>query len=69
MIRIESGVRECSTLYQLFANGWEIYNSNGDQHISLSNKEKKVKESDAFVFMPGASLKIYFRRYPFLASG
>ena len=48
-------------LYQLFANGWDIYNSNGDQHISLSNIEKKVKESDAFVFMPGANLEDLFK--------
>ena len=48
-------------LYELFANGWDIYNSNGDQRISLSNIEKKVKESDAFVFMPGASVEDLFK--------
>jgi uncharacterized protein (TIGR00730 family) len=48
-------------LYLLFANGWDIYNSNGDQHISLSNIEKKVKESDAFVFMPGATIEDLFK--------
>lgn len=48
-------------LYQLFASGWDIYNSNGDQRISLSNIEKKVEESDAFVFMPGASIEDLFK--------
>lgn len=48
-------------LYQLFANGWDIYNSNGDQRISLSNIEKKIVESAAFVFMPGASLEDLFK--------
>lgn len=48
-------------LYELFAKGWDIYNSNGDQRISLSNIEKKVKESDAFVFMPGATLEDLFK--------
>ncbi len=48
-------------LYQLFANGWDIYNSNGDQRISLSNIEEKVEESDAFVFMPGATIEDLFK--------
>lgn len=48
-------------LYQLFANGWDIYNSNGDQRITLSNIEKKIVESDAFVFMPGATLDDLFK--------
>ncbi|MBK1875851.1 TIGR00730 family Rossman fold protein [Pelagicoccus mobilis] len=48
-------------LYQLFASGWDIYNSNGDQRITLSNIEKKVVESDAFVFMPGATLEDLFK--------
>ncbi|MCH6258608.1 LOG family protein [Puniceicoccaceae bacterium K14] len=48
-------------LYLLFANGWDIYNSNGDQQITLSNIEKKIKESDAFVFMPGATLEDLFQ--------
>jgi len=47
-------------LYTLFASGWDIYNSNGDQRITLSNIERKVIESDAFVFMPGASLEDLF---------
>lgn len=48
-------------LYLLFANGWDIYNSNGDQRITLSNIEKKILESNAFVFMPGASLEDLFK--------
>lgn len=48
-------------LYQLFANGWDIYNSNGDQRITLSNIEEKIVESDAFVFMPGATLEDLFK--------
>jgi uncharacterized protein (TIGR00730 family) len=48
-------------LYQLFASGWDIYNSNGDQRISLSNIERKIVESDAFVFMPGATLEDLFK--------
>ena len=37
-------------LYTLFSRGWDIYNSNGDQRISLSNIERKIIEADAFVF-------------------
>lgn len=48
-------------LYQLFANGWDIYNSNGDQSISLSNIEEKIVESEAFVFMPGATMEDLFK--------
>jgi Predicted Rossmann fold nucleotide-binding protein len=48
-------------LYLLFANGWDIYNSNGDQRITLSNIERKILESNAFVFMPGASLGDLFK--------
>ena len=48
-------------LYHLFAGGWDIYNSNGDQRISLSNIEKKIIESDAFVFTPGATLEDLFK--------
>ncbi len=48
-------------LYQLFSKGWDIYNSNGDQRISLSNIEKKIIESDAFVFTPGATLEDLFK--------
>jgi len=45
----------------LFAGGWDIYNSNGDQHISLANIERKIIESDAFVFTPGATLEDMFK--------
>ncbi len=48
-------------LYLLFAKGWDIYNSNGDQRISLANIEKKIIESDAFVFTPGATLEDMFK--------
>ena len=48
-------------LYLLFAAGWDIYNSNGDQRITLSNIEKKIVESDAFVFTPGATLEDMFK--------
>jgi len=48
-------------LYLLFAKGWDIYNANGDQQITLSNIEKKIIESDAFVFTPGATLEDMFK--------
>lgn len=48
-------------LYRLFSKGWDIYNSNGDQRISLSNIEKKIIEADAFVFTPGATLEDLFK--------
>jgi len=48
-------------LYLLFAGGWDIYNSNGDQQITLSNIEKKIIEVDAFVFTPGATLEDMFK--------
>lgn len=48
-------------LYRLYASGWDIYNSNGDQRITLSNIERKIVESDAFVFMPGATLEDLFK--------
>lgn len=48
-------------LYLLYAAGWDIYNSNGDQRITLSNIEKKIIESDAFVFAPGATLEDMFK--------
>ena len=48
-------------LYELFRNGWDIYNSNGDQRISLSNIERKIIEADAFVFTPGATLEDLFK--------
>lgn len=48
-------------LYSLFSKGWDIYNSNGDQRISLSNIERKIIESDSFVFTPGATLEDLFK--------
>ena len=48
-------------LFLLFNGGWDIYNSNGDQRITLSNIESKIIESDAFVFTPGASLEDMFK--------
>src|SRR5882757_1871977 len=48
-------------LYLLFADGWDIYNANGDQRITLTNIEKKIIESDAFVFTPGAALEDMFK--------
>ena len=54
-------VSRARLLYLLFAKGWDIYNSNGDQRITLSNVEKKIIESDAFVFTPGATLEDMFK--------
>lgn len=48
-------------LYELFSKGWDIYNSNGDQQITLSNIERKIIEADAFVFTPGATLEDLFK--------
>ncbi len=48
-------------LFLLYNAGWDIYNSNGDQQITLSNIEKKIIESEAFVFTPGASLEDMFK--------
>ena len=48
-------------LYNLFSKGWDIYNSNGDQRISLSNIERKIIESDAFVFTPVATMQDLFK--------
>lgn len=48
-------------LYSLFSRGWDIYNSNGDQRITLGNIERKIIESDAFVFTPGATLEDLFK--------
>lgn len=41
-------------LYHLFSAGFNIYNGNGDQDVSLWNIQKKIVEADGFVFMPGA---------------
>ena len=48
-------------LYLLFRDGWDIYNSNGDQQITLSNIEGKIVESDAFAFMPDPHLEDLFK--------
>jgi uncharacterized protein (TIGR00730 family) len=48
-------------LYLLYGSGWDIYNSNGDQQITLSNIERKIIEADAFVFTPGATLEDMFK--------
>lgn len=48
-------------LYRLFSAGWDIYNGNGDQQITLSNIQKKIIESDAFIFTPGATLEDMFQ--------
>jgi len=48
-------------LFLLYNAGWDIYNANGDQKITLANIEKKISESDAFVFTPGASLEDMFK--------
>jgi uncharacterized protein (TIGR00730 family) len=48
-------------LYGLFTSGWDIYNSNGDQQITLSNIEQKIIETNAFMFMPGATLDDLFK--------
>ena len=48
-------------LYNLFEAGWDIYNANGDQTITLSNIQNKIIESDAFVFLPGPNLQDMFK--------
>ncbi len=45
---------------QLFEDGWNIYNHNGDQTITLGNIQEKIRESDAFVFSPQPSLEDIF---------
>ncbi len=47
-------------LYRLYDSGWNIYNGNGDQQVHLGNIQKKIKESDAFVYTPGATLQDMF---------
>jgi len=44
----------------LFENGWDLYNANGDQEISLCNMEGKIAEADAFVFTPEPDLADLF---------
>jgi uncharacterized protein (TIGR00730 family) len=48
-------------LYLLYNAGWDLYNSNGDQTITLGNIERKIIEADAFVFTPGATLEDLFK--------
>ncbi len=48
-------------LYKLYMAGWDIYNGNGDQIVTLANIQKKVVESDAFVFMPRPDLQDIFK--------
>jgi uncharacterized protein (TIGR00730 family) len=48
-------------LYQLFRSGWDIYNSNGDQKIRLDNIERKIIESNAFLFTPRPSIEDMFK--------
>lgn len=48
-------------LFLLYNSGWDIANSNGYQKITLSNIEKKIVESDGFVFTPGPSLEDMFK--------
>ncbi|YCM45926.1 LOG family protein [Verrucomicrobiaceae bacterium 227] len=48
-------------LFLLYNSGWDISNSNGDQQITLSNIERKIVDSDAFVFTPGPSLEDMFK--------
>jgi uncharacterized protein (TIGR00730 family) len=45
----------------LFRAGWNIYNSNGDQRITLGNIEKRIIESNAFLFTPQPSLEDWFK--------
>lgn len=45
----------------LFENGWDIYNSNGDQDIRLDNVQEKIREADAFVFTPEPDLADLFK--------
>lgn len=45
----------------LFNKGWDIYNSNGDQKVTLNNIEEKIIESDAFLFTPGATQEDMFK--------
>ena len=47
-------------LHELVSSGWEISNTYGDQKITLSNIEEKVRGTDAFIFMPNAQLEDIF---------
>jgi len=46
---------------KLYVEGWDIYNANGDQRITLANIEAKIIEADAFVFTPAATLEDMFK--------
>ena len=48
-------------LYTLFAAGWDIQNSNGDEDITLCNIEEKIIAANAFMFMPDPSLQDIFK--------
>jgi uncharacterized protein (TIGR00730 family) len=45
----------------LFRAGWNIFNSNGDQRITLDNIESKIIESNAFLFTPQPGLQDMFK--------
>jgi uncharacterized protein (TIGR00730 family) len=45
----------------LFRAGWNIFNSNGDQRITLGNIESKIIESHAFLFTPQPTLEDMFK--------
>jgi uncharacterized protein (TIGR00730 family) len=47
-------------IYRLYSSGWDIYNGNGDQTIHLENIQKKIIDSDAFVFTQNPDLEDYF---------
>lgn len=57
----ESRKVRAKLLYRLFYAGFDIYNGNGDQVVSLDNIQEKIIESDAFVFTPGATLEDMFK--------
>lgn len=48
-------------LYTLFAAGWDIQNSNGDEDITLNNIEEKIIAANAFMFMPDPTLQDMFK--------
>ena len=48
-------------LYTLFAAGWNIQNSNGDENITLNNIEEKIIAANAFMFMPDPTLEDIFK--------
>lgn len=47
-------------LHELVTSGWDISNTYGEQKITLSNIEEKVRCADAFIFMPNAQLEDIF---------